>query len=61
MTRTHAYQPDPGITDRPGGVDGCAHCPLPRQHPVHDVPPVPADAAAIDARRLGEPTEGDPA
>lgn len=48
----HAYQPD-GLPNH-RGVDGCAHCPLPRQHPVHDVPPVPADAAAMDARRLGE-------
>lgn len=50
----HLYQADPGMTDRRGGVDGCAHCPLPKAHSVHDVPAVSADAALIDARRLGE-------
>lgn len=57
---THAYTADPGITDRRGGTEGCAHCPLPRAHPVHQLPPVPADAALADARKLGEPTEGEP-
>lgn len=50
----HLYQPDPGITDRRGGIDSCQHCPLPKTHPVHQVPATPADAARLDARRLGE-------
>lgn len=56
---THAYVADPGTSDRRGGVESCAHCPMPRGHAVHDLPAVPADAALVDARRLGESTEGD--
>lgn len=50
---THAYQPD-GLSDRRGGIEGCQHCPLPRVHPVHTLPATPADAAQLDARKLGE-------
>lgn len=55
----HAFQPD-GVTNH-RGEHGCAHCVLPQRHPVHDVPPLPDGAAEVDARRLGEQTEGDPA
>ena len=57
---THQYQPEPDITDWRGGTEGCAHCPLPRRHPVHDVPAVTADAVAADAARLGERTVTEP-
>lgn len=50
---THVYQPD-GLPDRPGGPEGCQHCTQPRRHPVHVLPPVPADVAAAEARRMGE-------
>lgn len=53
----HPHQPD-GLPNH-RGEQGCTACNLPQRHPVHDVPPVPADAAVVDARRLGEPTEGD--
>lgn len=55
----HAFQPD-GLPNH-RGEQACSTCHLPQRHPVHDVPAVPADAAEVDARRLGEPTEGDPA
>lgn len=55
----HPHQPD-GLPNHRGD-QGCAHCPMPARHPVHDVPPLPARAAVVDARRIGEQTEGDPA
>jgi hypothetical protein len=32
----------------------CGRCGNLATHPVHDIPPVPDEAAEIDARRLGE-------
>lgn len=48
---THAYQPDGVVNHR--SEQACT-CNLPKAHPVHVLPPVPADAAVLDARRLGE-------
>jgi hypothetical protein len=36
------------------GICGRDDCGNLATHPVHDIPPVPDDAAEIDARRLGE-------
>lgn len=52
--------PDPhhfyanGIATRHGGPEGCAHCPLRKGHPVHDVKPIDADVKEAEDRRFGE-------
>jgi hypothetical protein len=47
----HAYWPN-GIPTHRGGPHGCAHCPLPKGHAVHEVPPNPV--AEDEARLLGD-------
>lgn len=56
--RPHALVPDGQPSHR--GVQGCLSCPLPGDRvDVHITPDVPAGAALIDARTLGESLDGD--
>lgn len=48
---THVYASD-GITPQQG--DPWCTCGLPKQHPVHALPAVPAEVAAAEQRRMGE-------
>lgn len=52
---THTYLPGPLAADWRGGRP-CT-CGLPRSNRVHDTPETPPEAAAIDARILGETEE----
>lgn len=38
---------------------GCAECPLPKDHPVHDVPEVTDEVRDETARRIGEREDRD--
>jgi hypothetical protein len=52
------FLPDPAVRDW-RGEPGCVACPMPRSHPVHEVPPTSAEVDRVDARRLGEAEENE--
>lgn len=52
----HVFVPDADVADWTGRPF-CRECPLPKDHDIHQLPPTPADVAAHEARRLGEPPE----
>jgi hypothetical protein len=51
----HVYTSD-GVAPQQG--DPWCTCGLPRQHPVHTLPAVPAEVAAAEQRRMGEADGG---
>lgn len=51
--KVHAFWPDATAVDW-NGRPGCAHCPLPRDNPIHDVPKPTDD---VSDRLLGEHDE----
>jgi hypothetical protein len=53
--KVHAFWPDGTALDW-NGQPGCAHCPLPRDNPIHDVPEPEGD---VSGRVLGEHEEQD--
>lgn len=59
MTRQrHHFTPDPDIVDWQGDSRYGLCCNLPRGNDVHQVPPVQAETARLEARRLGEGKDG---